>query len=263
MQQRLLTTVAAGSLLMASWAVSASACDQHGAKSTNAAASVKTADYTTAEKSHSCTAEQIAACKAKASAANVAHSCAGKAGKVSAAAAANHCGAKATAAKAAAASAKATSAEYDAYPAGGAACKGRGMTTTADAYSHLGCDACADMAACESELKSTGSVTQILKLKNGVMFVHTAVGPSRVSALQAAMVRRNERLNAMTTAGYNAKLCPECKAMRGAIASGKLNRETVTIEGGCLTLMTSNDRAMISKLHAMAVDHQSASRIKS
>ena len=48
-------------------------------------------------------------------------------------------------------------------------------------------------------------------------------------------------------AGDRARLCPECKAMRGAIASGKLTREMVAIDGGCATLMTSNDPAIVAK----------------
>ena len=50
--------------------------------------------------------------------------------------------------------------------------------------------------------------------------------------------------------------------MRGAIASGKLTREVVNIEGGCLTLMTSSDPAMVAKIHAMA-DTQGPRRTKS
>jgi hypothetical protein len=49
--------------------------------------------------------------------------------------------------------------------------------------------------------------------------------------------------------------------MRGAMASGKLTREMVTIEGGCLTLMTSSDPAIVAKLHGL-VGQQTASRVK-
>jgi len=53
-------------------------------------------------------------------------------------------------------------------------------------------------------------------------------------------------------AGDKAHLCPSCKAVRGAIASGKMNRELVNIEGGCLTLMTSNDPATLAKIYSLA-----------
>jgi hypothetical protein len=84
-----------------------------------------------------------------------------------------------------------------------------------------------------------------------VMFVYTASSPGRVSALQSSLARRTERLNQLVSAGEKAHLCAECKAMRGAMASGKLNREVVNIEGGALTLMTSSDPSMVSKLYAM------------
>jgi len=44
----------------------------------------------------------------------------------------------------------------------------------------------------------------------------------------------------------------------GFSASGKLNRETVNIEGGCLTLMTSNDPAMVAKLRRLVAASNSA-----
>jgi hypothetical protein len=137
------------------------------------------------------------------------------------------------------------------YGSGGS-CTGRGMAETADFSNHADCDACADMAACAEQLRSTGSQTQVVPLKNGVMFVYTADSPSRVRAVQAAVSHRTERLTAMTVAGDKAKLCPECKNIRGAIASGKLSRETVNIEGGCLTLMTSSDPTMVTRLRTMA-----------
>ena len=46
-------------------------------------------------------------------------------------------------------------------------------------------------------------------------------------------------------------LCPECKALRGAVASGKLHREVVNVERGCMTLLTSNDKLVVEKIRAM------------
>jgi hypothetical protein len=152
----------------------------------------------------------------------------------------------------------------DAYAAGGSSCSGRGYTAAIEKYNHSNhgdCDACADMSLCDQELKSASSVAQVVKLKNGVMFVHTASHPGDVRAVRAAMMRRNERLNAISAAGDKAKLCPDCKAMRGAIASGKLTREMVAIEGGCLTLLTSTDAKMVGKLHALTAAQTSA-RVK-
>jgi hypothetical protein len=56
----------------------------------------------------------------------------------------------------------------------------------------------------------------------------------------------------MTASGDKARLCSDCKAMRGAAASGKLSREIVNIEGGCLTLITSTDPALVARLHSLA-----------
>jgi hypothetical protein len=133
--------------------------------------------------------------------------------------------------------------------AAGSACGAHG--TMAKMTGH-DCDACADMALCEEEIRACGANVQIVSLKNGVMYVYAAEGPAKVQAVQAAMARRTDRVAAILAAGDKATLCPDCKTMRGAMASGKLTRETVNIEGGCLTLMTSNDPALVAKIHSMA-----------
>ena len=37
-----------------------------------------------------------------------------------------------------------------------------------------------------------------------------------------------------------------------------MTREVVNIEGGALTLMTSNDPAIVAKIHAMVENHKGA-----
>jgi hypothetical protein len=140
--------------------------------------------------------------------------------------------------------------------AAGSSCNGRGMSMSAAKSGHGDCDACADMALCYEELESAGTRTQVVPLKNGVMFVYTAESPGRVNAVQTAMARRNDRLAQIVTAGDKAHLCPECKTIRGAMASGKMSREVVNIEGGALTLMTSNDPTVVAKIHAMVESHK-------
>src|SRR6185503_10699684 len=127
-------------------------------------------------------------------------------------------------------------------------CSGKGMTTAVATTAHGDCDACADMQMCAQELEAAGAHTQIVPLKNGVMFVYTADSPGQVRAVQAAMVRRGARIGQFVAAGDKAHLCNECKAIRGAMASGKLSREVVNIEGGSLTLMTSDDPRMVAKI---------------
>ena len=124
------------------------------------------------------------------------------------------------------------------------------------------CNACADMVTCSTEMSANNVQTQIVPLRNGVMFVYTTDTPAHVRAVQNALARRNDRLNTLAQSGDRAKLCPECKNVRGAIASGKLTRETVNIEGGCMTLVTSTDPAMVAKLRAMATLNQSVGRNK-
>ena len=126
-------------------------------------------------------------------------------------------------------------------------CGGEGAT----AMHHADCTYCQDMDACEKEMHSLGAVTQVVPLKNGVMYVYT-VDPARVRAVQAAMARRKDTTALFASTGEDAHLCTSCRALRGAAASGKLTREVVNIDGGCLTLMTSNDPAVVARIHELA-----------
>ena len=143
---------------------------------------------------------------------------------------------------------------------GAPGCAGHGNSATAADMAGE-CDACAEMMTCAGQLSMNGVQTQAVPLKNGVMFVYTTDTPSHVRGVQNALARRSDRLNVLAQAGDKARLCPECRTARGAIASGKLTRETVNIEGGCMTLVTSTDAATIAKLRAMAM--MSNGRIKS
>src|SRR5262245_51024736 len=140
----------------------------------------------------------------------------------------------------------------------GGTCNGHGMATMAANSSHADCDACVDMADCSGALDAAGAHRQTVRLKNGIMYVYTADSPRSVSAVQAAVSRRVDRMARLSTSGDRAHLCDECKAMRGAMASGKLSREVVNIEGGSLTLITSSDPKVVAKLHAMADDSKVA-----
>ena len=59
-------------------------------------------------------------------------------------------------------------------------------------------------------------------------------------------------MSALITAGEAARLCTACRVMRGAAVSGKLAREIIKIDGGCITLTTSADPAIVMKIHAEA-----------
>jgi hypothetical protein len=131
-------------------------------------------------------------------------------------------------------------------------CEGEGLVKMAEQTLHTNCDGCSDMAHTEQEIMNAGGRVQIVQLKNGVMYMYTAESSAGVRAVQAAVGHRNEHLTAWTTAGDHVHLCDQCKTMRGAAASGKLTREVVNIEGGCLTLVTSTDPGIVAKLHSMA-----------
>jgi hypothetical protein len=168
--------------------------------------------------------------------------------------------ATATASTSASCAHKNSAAGYDAAVAG-SSCGGKGVSTMAGSSGH-DCDACHDMAMCEHQLKTMNSNFQVVPLKNGVMYVYTAEKGKDVRAVQAAIARRTDRLNALLSAD-KVKLCPDCKAMRGAMASGKLNREVVNIELGSISLVTSSDPAMVGKLYAMAGLGANAKLVKS
>ena len=247
-----LAFVAAGS-----WATHSSACDDKTSARTTAAHSSCSAKSTTAS-----AASSSSTCGSKTSAAAYAassnSSCAAKNTAV-VAGSSSHCaqGAKTSMAVAdGAASCEAHGKAKTTAFAAGSSCSGRGMTTSVAKSGHGDCDACADMALCYEELEAAGTRTQVVPLKNGVMFVYTAESPGHVNAVQTAMARRNERLSQIVTAGDKAHLCPECKTIRGAMASGKMTREVVNIEGGALTLMTSNDPTVVARIHAMVESHK-------
>lgn len=127
-----------------------------------------------------------------------------------------------------------------------------GHEKSAGATAHLDCDACDDLASCDAELQAAGASMQTVPIKNGVMFVYTAGAPGRVNAIQSVMARRTEHLSRIVTAGTGARLCDDCKSMRGAMASGHLVREIVNIEGGTLVLVTSDDPKLVKRIRDLA-----------
>jgi hypothetical protein len=114
------------------------------------------------------------------------------------------------------------------------------------------CDACDDWEICARALEGVGATMQVMPLRNGVMRVFTAATPVGVRVVQTELARHYERMSALIAAGENARLCSACRVMRGAAASGKLAREIIKIDGGCITLTTSGDTAIVRKIHAEA-----------
>lgn len=113
------------------------------------------------------------------------------------------------------------------------------------------CAACEDWMQMDKDARTIGARSQVVALKNGAMIVYTADTPAQVKQLQAMVAKRNERMTAAYAGASDAKLCDDCKQLRGAIASGKLNREVVNVERGVMTLVTSNDHAVVQRIRAM------------
>ena len=113
------------------------------------------------------------------------------------------------------------------------------------------CSACEAWADCDQAVRALGARAQVVALKNGAMIVYTADSKSDIKALQTLVSKRSDKMTAALSAGSDEKLCDECKHLRGAMASGKLHREVVNVERGCMTLITSNDRGVVQKIRAM------------
>lgn len=144
----------------------------------------------------------------------------------------------------------------------GGACGGTGMAGIAAAVLHDDCEACTDMAGCSQSLDAAKASRQVVKLKNGIMLIYTADTPARIGAVQAAVASRGEQHVRFAAAGSKARLCGECTTIRDAISRGKLQREVNKIESGSFMLLTSNDAALVAKLHGMT-DMKASARIKS
>jgi hypothetical protein len=145
-----------------------------------------------------------------------------------------------------------TCSSHDARTTTAAARAGGGMACGHGAAANAGCDACESWMTCCSALERAGASTQVVSMKNGVMYVYTADTPAGTRAVQAAVAQHHERLETLVTAGDKAHLCPGCKALRGAAASGKLTHEVLNVEGGCIMVTTSSDPGVVAMIYAEA-----------
>lgn len=264
MKQARLVIAALLVVVVGTWAAGAMACDKDktmtsAAVAKSTAITAESTPATVASAKDGCSSHKSSTAAVTASSSGAYDRCAGKTSK----AAAGMCtgkGAFSTASNAGADHCR--GAKSAAMASANGHCGGRGMATLSGRSAHGDCDACTDMSACNDELEAAGAHIQVVSLKNGVMFVYTADSPGQVNAVQSALARRGEHLAQFVSAGDRAHLCSECKSMRGAVASGKMVREVVNIEGGSLTLVTSTDPGVVAKIHAM-VDTRSNARLKS
>jgi hypothetical protein len=114
------------------------------------------------------------------------------------------------------------------------------------------CEACSAWEVCAMELESAGAGMQAMPLRNGVMSVYTTGTPDGMRIVRNALTRYQEHMVALIMTGDGVRLCPACRLMRGAAASGRLMREVIPVEGGGILLMTSPDPAVVAMLRAEA-----------
>lgn len=268
----------AAALLACAFVTSAAfACDAHksakGASATAAATTTTktsakgTASGCTAEMAASCTPAMKAACQGNAAVAS-AMGCTAAGSTATAVAASSSKPAKPASSKmdeccmakssktsataVTAASGKGASMDHcaDAKSASSTMAAGMKCSAHANAMAHE-CSACEDWVACEQEVRALGARAQLVSLKNGAMIVYTADSPADVKSLQSVISKRHEKMVGALAGTSGKTLCDECKSLRGAMASGKLHREIVNVERGCMTLITSNDKDVVTKIRAM------------
>jgi hypothetical protein len=114
------------------------------------------------------------------------------------------------------------------------------------------CEACSAWEVCAMELESAGAGMQAMPLRNGVMSVYTSSAPDGMRIVRNALTRYQEHMVALIMTGDAVRLCPTCRLMRGAAASGRLTREVLPVEGGGILLMTSPDPSVVAMLRAEA-----------
>jgi len=253
-------------------AATASAKKTAGSVTATGGCSAKAIGFKTAAAEHACTPEMAAQCTPEMHAACMSNAAvaaamgcpAGGASKSATTAVAasakgksahgaDCCAGMGTAATTASAHGKSKSAGMDHCAAGSAVtatAAGLKCSAHAKAVAH-DCSACEDWMGCEQEVNALGATAQVVPLKNGAMIVYTADSPADVKALQNVIAKRHEKMLAALTGANGQKLCDECKSLRGAMASGKLHREVVNVERGCMTLLTSNDKSVVGKIRAM------------
>jgi len=131
---------------------------------------------------------------------------------------------------------------------------GLGLSTNGAADESVvgACEACSAWEVCAMELEGAGAGMQAMPLRNGVMSVYTVSGPGAMRIIRNALTRYQEHMVALTMTGEAVRLCPACRLLRGAVASGRLTREVIPVEGGGMLLMTSPDPAVIAMLRAEA-----------
>ena len=222
-------------------------CAAHATTSATAASTAKSASGCTAGMAAQCTPAMKAACQKDAATA-AAMGCTGAKG--ASAVAASNTGTS----KSSGCAMHGTTAGYDHCGMKGAsattAVAGLRCTEHQNGVAH-DCSACDDWMQMDKDARAIGARAQVVALKNGAMIVFTADTPAQVKQLQAMVAKRSEHMTAAYAGASDAKLCDDCKQLRGAIASGKLNREVVNVERGVMALVTSNDHSVVQRIRNM------------
>jgi hypothetical protein len=223
-------------------------CAGHGAAATTAVKSGPSNQAIDAEFAGACAAHGAKATAVMASAGGACPHGA-KSAAMANGACADH--AKTTAATAGAGSCAAHGARNAVMAEAAPSCGGRGMLRTSGTAVHPDCEACLGMQACEATLRKLGASMQVVSLKNGVMYIYTA-DRAHLRGVQQELVHRRDQMAIFASAGSSHHLCPDCRQMRGAAMSGKLTTEVVSADDRCISLMTSSDPTIVSRIHALA-----------
>ena len=115
------------------------------------------------------------------------------------------------------------------------------------------CEACGAWEVCAMELEGAGAGMQVHAPAQRRHVASTPPArPRGMRVVRSALTRYQQHMLALTTTGDAVRLCPACRLMRGAAASGRLTREVIPVEGGGILLMTSPDPAVVAMLRAEA-----------
>jgi len=113
------------------------------------------------------------------------------------------------------------------------------------------CEVCKVMAAKPDLMKNMTWKTH--KIDNGMLSVATVPKDKKgeFDAVHDQMMQNVEKVKAKQQQGQPVQLCEYCTAMSELMKAGA-NKQDIETETGDICLVTSNDAAVIQKIHALA-----------
>jgi hypothetical protein len=114
------------------------------------------------------------------------------------------------------------------------------------------CDMCKHIAANPELMKNMTWETH--KIDNGMLCVST-VPKEKMSDFQALNAKMKATMDKMTSdaaTGKQPELCALCEGMAELMKSGAVKEKEIQLTNGSIHMMTSDDPAMVAKIHAEA-----------